>query len=92
MFPKSTVRDRIDLFSNASQLRKPAFKIISQIQEEDPAIQILSAASALSAMCEAIGYNPHDVVSRINRAKRHIDAPFSNEYQAMVEYAKGEFK
>jgi hypothetical protein len=92
MYPASTVRDRLGFFNNAAQLRKPAFQIISKIQDNDPADQILATATALVAMCEAIQADPHDVVMKINRAKRHIDGPFSTQYRAIVEYAKGEFK
>lgn len=92
MFTKRTVRDRLGFFHDATRLRKPAFAIISTIQEADPADQILATACALTAMCEAIGHDPHDVVTKIDRAKHHIDGPFATHYQAIVEYAKGEFK
>jgi len=90
-YPSSTVKDRVGFFNDASSLRAPAFKIINLIQEEDPANQILATATALVALAEAINVDPHDLISKINRAKRHIDSPFSTEYRAIGAYAKGEF-
>ena len=90
-FPKQTVKDRIGFFHDATGLRTPAFKVINLVQDEDPANQILATATALVALCEAIGADPHDLISKINRAKHHIDGPFSTQYRAIVEYARGEF-
>lgn len=91
-FPKQTVKDRIGFFNDASGLRVPAFKVINLVQDEDPATQILSIATALVALSEAIGADPHDLIQKIGRAKQHIDTPFSHEYRAIGAYAKGEFQ
>ena len=91
--PYSVIKDRIGFFHNAAALRVPAFKVINIVQdEEDPSTQILATAAALVAMSEAIGLDPHDLIQKIHRARNHIDGPFSTEYRAMVEYAKGEFR
>lgn len=90
-FPKQTVKDRIGFFHDATGLRVPAFKVINLVQDEDPANQILATATALVALAEAIGVDPHDLIQKIQRAKHHIDSPFSNEYRAIGAYAQGEF-
>lgn len=92
MVTKRTVRERIGFFNDAAPLRVPAFKVINLVQDEDPAVQILATATALTALCEAVGVDPHDLLQKIDRAKRHIDGPFSSHYRAIVEYAKGEFR
>ncbi|MEM7200287.1 MAG: hypothetical protein AAF628_08490 [Planctomycetota bacterium] len=87
----SAIRDQIALFGRAGQLREPAFKAASAIQDERPHIQILALATALAAECDAIQMNPHDVVQMVERAKQHIDGPFSTQYRALIEYFQGEF-
>ena len=91
MFNTSTVRDRISMFSNAPALRAPSFDLVNKVQGERPEVQILALATALTALSEAIGMNPHDIITIISKAKGHIDGPFSTQYKALQAYAQGEF-
>lgn len=84
------IRTRIGYFHDAAPLRVPAFKVIDQVQTEDADVQLLGVATALYAMCEALGLDPHDLLQKIARAKNHIDGPFTTHYAAIREYAKGE--
>lgn len=90
-YSKNTVRDSLAFFSNGAGLREPMVAVIDVNQSLAPHVQILAAATALMVMCEGIDYDPHQVLAQLDRAKSNIDAPFANQYQAMREYARGEF-
>lgn len=89
-YSKNTVRDSLAYFSNGAGLREPMVSVISANQSLAPHVQILAAACALMVMCEGVDYDAHQVLSQINRAKDDMDTPFSHQWKAMLEYAKGE--
>lgn len=83
--------DKLTHFS-AAELREPAVKVLNVLQDAQPEHQLLALATTLAALSDGLGVNPHDLLTRIDRAKRHIDAPFANQYRAIVAYAQGELK
>ena len=87
-----SVRDRLSFFSNGAGLRHPMVSAINAVQDHPAHVQILALAIALEVLCDGIHHNPHDVVSAVSRAKRDTDGPFAGQYQAMRNYAQGEFK
>lgn len=86
-----SVRDKLSFFSNGAGLRQPMVRAISAVQDHQPHVQILSLAIALEVLCDGIGHDAHDVLNQVQRAKRDTDGPFAGQYQAMRNYARGEF-
>jgi hypothetical protein len=84
------IRSQIGFFNSVSGIRQPAFAVINAVQDAAPADQILAVATALTAMATAIGLDPHDLIQKIDRARRHIDGPFQTHFKAIEAYAKGE--
>lgn len=84
------VRTHIGFLNNVSGIREPAFKVINAVQDHNPVHQVMAIATALDAVAAAIGVSPHELLQKVERARRHIDGPFQTHYQAIVAYAKGE--
>ena len=89
---KAGVRDKLRYFSNGAGLRKPMVQVINAVQDLQPHVQILAVAIALEAMCDGINHDAMAVVNQVRRAKQDVRSPFSQQYDAMREYAKGELK
>lgn len=89
-YPAHNVVDAVRWFSEHSALRKPMVRIISAVQDYRPDVRVLAPAAVLVCVCDALGLNPHDVIQQIYNAKRNVDGPFTHQYGAMTEYAKGE--
>lgn len=85
-----TIRDQLSFLSNAAGLRAPLVKTVSAVQDYEPHLQLLGIAATLVCLADAIGINPHDLISRAQRAAADIDGPFANQWQAMRDYARGE--
>jgi hypothetical protein len=84
------IADEVRWFSEHSALRTPMVRTISANQREKPSIRILAPALTLMALCDSLGLNVYDVLGQVRRATSNIDGPFSREYGAMVDYARGE--
>lgn len=87
---KASVRDKLSYFSNGAGLRQPMVAVINANQDLQPHVQILACALALEAMCDGINHDAHAVINQIRRAKTDARSPFSQQYDAMVEYSKQE--
>ncbi len=88
-----TIMDRISFFSDLAALRRGAFRVIDAVQHEDNhAVQYLSPAVALVAMAEALGRDPHEDIVRVRRMMSGgLEAAYTDQVQAIRDYAKGEF-
>ncbi len=86
----SGLRDRIKWFSAPRMLRVPMIKVIDSIQDEPGHIQILSVAMAFYALCKGTGLDYIEVIRQIERMETHMDAPYANQFKAMMAYAEGE--
>lgn len=90
MIQAHTVRDGVVFSLSAAALRKPAFAVINRIQSRTPSEQIAATAVALVAMSEAVGLDPHDLVSRGRRMMSDVDGLFTAEIGAIKAYAAAE--
>ncbi len=86
----TSLRDRVSWFSPQSTLRVPMIKVIDAIQDYPGEVQILGSALALYALCKGTGVDYIEVMQMIERMERDIDSPYSNQFKAMMAYAKGE--
>lgn len=84
------VRDQVVAFCSPAALREPLVRNISRNQDLAPSLQVLVPAAVLVCLCEALGMDPHEVVSLIQRAKSDVDSPYANQWRAMEAYARGE--
>lgn len=85
-----TVRDQISFLSNPDRLRKPAFAVIDRLDGYLPGEQMLGAAVALVAMCEAVNVSPHELITRAINCMSHADGPFTYHVKAIRDYAANE--
>ena len=86
------LRDKVNYFTDVVALRRYFMMVVDCLQREPPDAQLLGPAAALVVLAEAVGIDPHEVVSIVQRAEKDIDGPFATQWQAMREYARGEFK
>lgn len=86
----SPLRDRVMWFSAPRLLRVPMIKVIDSIQDYPGHEQILSSALAFYALCQGTGIDYIEVMQQIERMERDVDAPYANQFKAMMAYAKGE--
>lgn len=89
---RTSLQDRLSWFSQVASLRVPMVKIIDAIQDLPGHFQVYAAGIAFYCLCRGAGVDPHDMVSRLVRMERDVDAPFANQFQAMLAYAKGELE
>ncbi len=86
----SGLRDRVMWFNAPRFLRVPMIKVIDVIQDYPGHEQILSSALAFYALCKGTGIDYIEVIQMIERMEKDIDAPYANQFKAMMAYAKGE--
>lgn len=89
MLSQQAVADRIG-WIGPPQVRAPAFQVITRIQGQDPAVQLVATAVALCAMTEACGLRMRDVIEVAERLLRDCEGPYTEHVQAIREYAKHE--
>lgn len=92
MLSKSTIVDRVLLGSTASNLRHPAFRLISANQQENPEVQINALMLTAVVVCQTIGLDPHDMVERAKRMVSVAEGPFTYHLQAIRDFAEGELR
>lgn len=90
--PLHTIRERIAFAVSAAGLRVPAFRIIDALQGSHPSHQMEALALALTAMAQTLNLNPHDLVERAKRQLPDAEGPFTEQLQAIRDYAKGELR
>ncbi len=84
------LRDRITWFSAPRILRVPMITVIDSIQDLPGEQQILSSGLAFYALCKGAGVDYIETVRMIERMENHINAPYANQFKAMMAYAEGE--
>ncbi len=84
-----SIRDQIGTPS-LNSIRGLAIKQINHVQGESPANQLVGTALALTAMAEAIGMDPHDLVFVAQRVIAAAEGPFTHQIQALRDYARAE--
>lgn len=76
--------------STVSDLREPAFALISRIQDAHPGAQVRSLALALCVVCSEIGISAHDLVQQGYRMMADADGPYTIHIRALKDYAREE--
>jgi hypothetical protein len=76
--------------STVARLREPAFLLIDRLQRVDPADQLRALSLAFVAATEAAGLDPHEEVTRARRMMRQAEGPFTEQVQAIRDYARSE--
>lgn len=92
LFSDPNLGDRARTASTVACLREPAFMVIDRIQRVDPADQLRAVALALTAMCEGVGINPHELVHSSQRMMSMATGPHTEHVQAIRDYAEGELR
>ena len=84
------VRDRLAFRSSLAQLKVPAFKVLSAVQEEDTDLQIEALTIAMTILADGSGLNPHELVSRARRMISDAERVDNPHLEAISDFAKGE--
>lgn len=92
IFSDPSLGDRTRTASSVAVLREPAFIVLDRVQRLDPADQIRAVALALTAMCEGVGVDPHDLVHASQRMMSQATGPHTEHVQAIRDYAEGELR
>lgn len=88
-----TIRDRVSARSSLVDLKVPSFRVIDALQvTEDRSIQIDAVALTMTLMAQAVGIDPHELVTRANRQIAEASALKNPHFEAISAYAAGELK
>jgi hypothetical protein len=88
-----TIRDRITFNSNIEKLRRPAFAIISALQDfADPAEQIEALYLTAAILAQTNGLDAHDMIARARRQIADAEAGRTPFIDAIRDYAAGELR
>lgn len=90
--PLENIRSRLSAASASAPLRQPAWAIVDRLQFFPAEVQLDALWITAVAMAEAVGLNPHDMVSRAKRIIPEAEGPFTEHLQAARDYAKGELR
>lgn len=73
----------------ADEVRAPAFEVINALQRMPARLQIDAVFAAAVILANAVGKDPHDLVTRARRQVRDLEA-VESAVSAISDYAKGE--
>lgn len=85
-----SLQDNVRFFSRGPSLRQPMYRALSANQTEPPHLQVLAPVMLAVAMADASGVDLNTLITICQRAKSDVDSPFAGQYQAAVEYVRGE--
>lgn len=88
--PLHSIRDAIRFSSDATRVRGPAFAALDAIQHSPPETQLDALFALATAMSEAIGMDPHEMVARARNILPAAEGPFTEQLQTARDYARGE--
>lgn len=75
----------------ADEVRDPAFGVIFSLQQVPAHQQIEAVFAAAVILANAVGLDPHDLVTRARRQVRDLEA-VESAVSAISDYAKGELR
>lgn len=90
MFDPKDLAFPIRTASTVSDLRAPAFQIISRIQDVAPDAQVRALALAFVVVSEAVGIPVFDLVHQAQRTMADAEGDYHVHVQAIREYAANE--
>lgn len=82
-------RDQLNTGASPANLRRAAFRVISQTQD-DPSVQVMAMAVALYATCDALKIDIRQLMVSMERMKDDLDGPFTSTFAAIEAYALNE--
>ncbi len=89
-FKPHVVRDQLRFVCNPARVRRPAFNVLSRIQDFTPGEQLLGTAVALIAMCESANISLHDVITNGRNILADAEAAHTSHVQAIRDFAANE--
>lgn len=90
-----SLADQVRLASNPAALRRPAFRIIDALQNQQGIAngeKVLATAVALVAMCESAGLSFDDVLTKARNIMADVEGPFTAHLQAVRDYARDQLR
>ena len=85
-----TVRDQLKFLCNPARLRRPAFTVLTRIQDFTPGEQLLATAVAIVAMCESANISLQDVIESARNVMADAEGPFTSHIQSIRDFAANE--
>ena len=88
---RHNISDRIRGHTSLVPLKRPAFSIISALQDlKDPAVQVDALALTFAIICQEAAVDPHALITRAHRQIPDADALPNPHLEAIRDYVKGE--
>lgn len=84
------VRDQLKFLCNPARVRRPAFAVLSRVQDFTPGEQLLGTAVALVAMCESANISLQDVIQNARNVMAHAEGAHTSHIQAIRDFAANE--
>lgn len=72
-------------------VRAPAFLVLDRLQHLPAHKQMLALTAALAIMANAIGQDPHELITQVRRMVREAGL-IESSADALSDYAKGELR
>jgi hypothetical protein len=91
-FKPHVIRDQLSFLCNPARIRKPAFAVISRLQNFTPGEQVLGTAVGLIAICESANISLDDVITRARNIIRDAEASHTSHIQAIRDFAANEIR
>lgn len=88
--PLHTIRDSLAFASSPEPIRLGAFDAVAALQGRPPATQLDALFAAAVAMSQALGVDPHDMVTRAKRVLPDLEGGYTMHVQALRDYAREE--
>ena len=88
----SRIRDGVAFRSSLRPLKEPSFRVIAALQDVEASVQIDALALTLTLMADAVGLDPHALITRARRQIADADAVKNPHLEAVRDYAAGELR
>lgn len=92
MNPLPSIADRALNESAVSNLREPAFELLSRIQDFNPSDQVRALFLTCAVIADTLGMDPYEAIRRALRMIEQADAPHTVHIGALKDYAANELR
>jgi hypothetical protein len=88
---KPGIADRLRWGMIPDDIHHVAFRAVNAVQDASPDSQVHALAAAFRALSLAVGVDPAVVLETLNRADKDINNVYKPQFDALRDYARGEW-